>query len=110
MLFDERRLKTASRIAAAIRPLDAFGTCCSPSAVTISTSLSEDQADPGAAYVIHDHGVEFLAASFPRPYSSAPSPCSAAKPTSSWSARRRSASDDEHVSGTDERQVQSPPV
>ena len=50
MSFDERRLKTASRIAAAIRPLDALGTCCSPSAVTIQTSLSADvEADAGTA-------------------------------------------------------------
>ena len=48
-------------MAAAIRPLDALGTCRSSSAVTIQTSLSGGlEADSGPADVVNDDRIEFL--------------------------------------------------
>ena len=59
---DERRLKTASRTAAATVGLSARGTCCSPSAVRIVTSLSARvEADAGRADVVDHDRVELLA-------------------------------------------------
>ena len=47
------------------------------------------EAEPGLRDVVADDRVEALRASFSRARSSAPSPCSAAKPTSVWPVAAR---------------------
>src|SRR3954447_2907446 len=90
---DERRLNTASRTFAATAALVARGTCVSPSAVTIVTSLSgASNAIPGAETSLTTTASRRLRSSLPRACSTAPAPDSAAKPTSSWPGRRSAAS------------------
>src|SRR4051812_15243782 len=90
---DERRLNTASRTLAATAALVARGTCVSPSAVTIVTSLSgASNAIPGADTSLTTTASRRLRSSLPRACSTAPAPDSAAKPTSSWPGRRSAAS------------------
>ena len=71
---DERRLKTASRIAPRRRSFAARGTCCSPSAVTIAPRCRARRSRcPASRDVVDDDGVEALARRACRaPYSSAP--------------------------------------
>src|SRR4051812_1230783 len=90
---DERRLNTASRTFAATAALVARGTCVSPSAVTIVTSLSgASNAIPGAETSLTTTASSRLRSSLPRACSTARAPDSAAKPTSSWPGRRSAAS------------------
>ena len=90
---DERRLNTASRTFAATAALVARGTWLSPSAVTIVTSLSgASNAIPGAETSLTTTASRRLRSSLSRACSTARSPDSAAKPTSSWPGRRSAAS------------------
>ena len=62
MSEDERRLKTASRMAVATSAFEARGTWRSASGVTTVTSFSRGvEADAGRADVVDDDGVEVLA-------------------------------------------------
>ena len=67
MSVDERRLKTESRIAAAMFVFEVLGTWRSSSAVTILTCCRWTEADTGSADVVNDDRVQFLRASLSRP-------------------------------------------
>src|SRR5919112_5982646 len=90
---DERSLKTMSRMAPATSAFAAFGTGWSPSAVTITTSLSAlSKPIEGSETSLSTTASRPLRSSLERACASAPSPCSAAKPISTWPGRRASAS------------------
>ena len=73
--------------------LDARGTCCSSPAVRIVTSLAvESKPMSGARDVVDDDRVQPLARACRARAPTRAAPCSAAKPTSVWSGRRRAAS------------------
>ena len=68
VIGDERRLKTMSRMARATSSLVALGTACSPSAVTIVTSLSGvSKPMPAAAMSLTTTASRPLRSSLPRP-------------------------------------------
>ena len=87
-----RSPSTSSRMAAATASLEPSGTCRSPSAVTMVTSLSARRSrSPGARCRSPRPRRGACARASPRPRSTAPAPCSAAKPTSVWPGRARAA-------------------
>ena len=93
-----RSCATTSRIAAATSPFGARATGCSPSGVTIVTSFSVASKPMSAREMsLTTIASRRLRASFPRAYSSAPSPCSAAKPTIVWSGAPRGGEAAQHV-------------
>ena len=109
MSFDERRLKTASRIAAAIFALDAFGTCRS--------SLGRDdpdfvvgglEADAGSADVVNDDRVEFLPRELVAPVGERAVAVLGGEADDQLAVAAALGERGEHVRSTDETQVQFP--
>src|SRR4029079_7926984 len=88
VLSSLRSSPTTSRIARATSAFDPRGTWRSPFAVTMVTSFSGPSNPMSArAMSLTTTASRPLRASLSRPYSRARSPCSAAKPISSWPGR-----------------------
>ena len=106
------RLKTMSRIAAATSAFVVRGRWRSVSAVSdrdlVVAGVEADARRRETS--LTTTASSCLRASLPRPYSSAPSPVSAAKPTSVWSGRRRAASAESTSSVRSRRSASSSPA